>query len=405
MQTDLFEQHEDRSEIWKVSDLTREIKKIVESGFPTLWVSGEISNLRAHPSGHRYFVLKDSQSQLKAVLFRGDAGALGFDPQEGEECLAYGELTIYEPRGEYQLRVRHMMQDGMGNMRLQFERLKERLLKEGLFEDARKKALPSLPQRVAIITSASGAALQDFISILKRRDWNGSVFIFHSPVQGKDAPPNLIEALERARSFPGIDLIVLARGGGSIEDLWAFNDEQLVRQVAECPIPTISAIGHQTDFVLTDFSADFRAETPSAAAEWISSEHIRLGKTLDELALRLKGIPERALSRISERMELNEAKLRNCSPISRIERQHQYMDDLQVRMTRTMESFFERNSYVLESLGQRLEGSSLHSTLHKGFAYLKAENGKIIEQAKDLKTGSLVSVTLKDGSKDVKVEG
>ena len=166
MQTDLFEQHEDRSEIWKVSDLTREIKKIVESGFPTLWVSGEISNLRAHPSGHRYFVLKDSQSQLKAVLFRGDAGTLGFDPQEGEECLAYGELTIYEPRGEYQLRVRHMMQDGMGNMRLQFERLRERLLKEGLFEDARKKALPSLPQRVAIITSASGAALQDLLLLL-----------------------------------------------------------------------------------------------------------------------------------------------------------------------------------------------------------------------------------------------
>ena len=404
MQTNLFEQHEDRSEIWKVSDLTREIKKIMESGFPTLWVSGEISNLRAHPSGHRYFVLKDNQSQLKAVLFRGDAGALGYVPQEGEECLAYGELTVYEPRGEYQLRVRHMMQDGMGTMRMQFERLKERLLKEGLFEDSRKKALPSLARKVAIISSASGAVLQDFLSILKRRDWNGSIFLFNSPVQGKDAPASLIKALARAISFPGIDLIVLARGGGSIEDLWAFNDEQLVREIAESPIPTISAIGHQTDFVLTDFSADFRAETPSAAAEWISSEHIRLRKTLGELAERLNNVPGDCLSGMLDRIELNEAKLSNFSPLSRIELQHQFLDDLESRMSRKIKGFFEQKSYMLESLGQRLEGGSLKSSLKKGFAYFQDEHGKIIDQAAGLKEGSLVQATLKDGIKNMRVE-
>ena len=404
MQTNLFEQHEDRSEIWKVSDLTREIKKIMESGFPTLWVSGEISNLRAHPSGHRYFVLKDNQSQLKAVLFRGDASALGYVPQEGEECLAYGELTVYEPRGEYQLRVRHMMQDGMGNMRMQFERLKERLLKEGLFEDSRKKALPPLARKVAIISSKSGAVLQDFLSILKRRDWNGSIFLFNSPVQGKDAPASLIKALARAISFQGIDLIVLARGGGSIEDLWAFNDEQLVREIAECPIPTISAIGHQTDFVLTDFSSDFRAETPSAAAELISSEHIRLRKNLGELAERLNNVPGDCLSGILDRIELNEAKLSNFSPLSRIELQHQFLDDLESRMTRKIEGFFEQKSYMLESLGQRLEGSSLKSSLKKGFAYFQDEHGKIIDQAEGLKEGSLVQATLKDGIKNMRVE-
>ena len=404
MQTNLFEQHEDRSEIWKVSDLTREIKKIMESGFPTLWVSGEISNLRAHPSGHRYFVLKDNQSQLKAVLFRGDASALGYVPQEGEECLAYGELTVYEPRGEYQLRVRHMMQDGMGNMRMQFERLKERLLKEGLFEDSRKKALPPLPRKVAIISSKSGAVLQDFLSILKRRDWNGSIFLFNSPVQGKDAPASLIKALARAISFQGIDLIVLARGGGSIEDLWAFNDEQLVREIAECPMPTISAIGHQTDFVLTDFSSDFRAETPSAAAELISSEHIRLRKNLGELAERLNNVTGDFLSGILDRIELNEAKLSNFSPLSRIELQHQFLDDLESRMTRKIEGFFEQKSYMLESLGQRLEGSSLKSSLKKGFAYFQDEHGKIIDQAEGLKEGSLVQATLKDGIKNMRVE-
>ena len=168
-------------------------------------------------------------------------------------------------------------------MRMQFERLKKKLLEEGLFEESRKRPLPRLARNLAIITSLSGAALQDFLSILERRSWNGSVFIFNSQVQGKDAPASLVRAFEEALSFPGIDLIVLARGGGSIEDLWAFNDENLVRRVADSPIPTISAIGHQTDFVLTDFSADFRAETPSAAAEWISSEPRR-----DEVARRAR---------------------------------------------------------------------------------------------------------------------
>ena len=291
----------------------------------------------------------------------------------------------------------------MGSMRLHFERLKEKLLKEGLFEESRKKTLPSLAQNIAIITSASGAALQDFLSILKRREWNGSVFLFNSPVQGKDAPAGLSEALSRAVSFSGIDLVVLARGGGSIEDLWAFNDERLVRQVASCPIPTISAVGHQTDFVLTDFGADFRAETPSAAAEWISSEHVRLLKKLDELGTRLRAIPEDFLSRSHDRVQLNEVRLKNCSPSSRIEMQHQFLDDLESRMNRTIESFFERASYVLEALGRRLEGNSLKSSLNKGFAYFKDKDGNIIEQAKALKTGSTVQATLKDGTKNLKV--
>ncbi len=403
MQTDLFEQHEDRSEVWQVSDLTREIKRLLHTEFPVLWVRGEISNLRAHPSGHRYFVLKDSHSQLKAVLFRGDASSLGYAPQEGEECLAFGELTLYEPRGEYQLRVRHMMQDGMGNMRLQFEGLKEKLLKEGLFDEARKKTLPTLARRVAIISSASGAALQDFLSILKRREWNGSVFLFNSPVQGQDAPAGLSNALRRAVSFSGIDLIVLARGGGSIEDLWAFNDEGLVREVASCPIPTISAVGHQTDFVLTDFGADFRAETPSAAAEWISSEHLKILNKLQELGNRLIDIPEDFLSKSQDRVRLNEARLKNCSPSSRIEMQHQFLDDLESRTNRIIKSFFERTSYVLEALERRLEGNSLKSSLNKGFSYLKDKDGNIIEQAKALKAGTTVQATLKDGTKNLKV--
>ena len=296
-----------------------------------------------------------------------------------------------------------MMQDGMGNMRLQFERLKEKLLKEGLFDETRKKTLPTLARRVAIISSASGAALQDFLSILKRREWSGSVFLFNSPVQGKDAPAGLTQALSRAVSFSAIDLIVLARGGGSIEDLWAFNDESLVRQVANCPIPTISAVGHQTDFVLTDFGADFRAETPSAAAEWISSEHLRLLNKLEELGNRLIDTPENFLSKSQDRLRLNEARLKNCSPSSRIEMQHQFLDDLESRMNRIIKSSFERTTYVLEALERRPEGNSLKSSLNKGFSYFKDEDGNIIDQAKALKAGTTVQATLKDGSKNLKV--
>ena len=197
--------------------------------------------------------------------------------------MAYGELTVYEPRGEYQLRVRHLLQDGLGNLRLQFERLKESLLNEGLFDENRKKTLPKFARTLGIITSPDGAALQDFISILKRRNWTGQVLVIPSLVQGKEAVTQIIQGIDQANQIPTLDLLVLARGGGSLEDLWSFNDETLVRKVSSCQIPIISAIGHQTDFVLTDFAADFRAETPSAAAEWISSQYIEVINRLNQL--------------------------------------------------------------------------------------------------------------------------
>jgi len=188
MQTELFEQEEEDSPIFSVTQVTNEVKKSLERKFRQIWIRGEISNLRAHSSGHFYFVLKDTKAQIKAVLFRGDAMGLSYLPQEGDECLAFGDITIYEPRGEYQVRVRHLMQDGLGNLRAQFEKLKNNLLQEGLFEESRKKTLPKLPTKIGVITSSTGAALQDFISILKRRKWGGEVYLFHASVQGKDAP-------------------------------------------------------------------------------------------------------------------------------------------------------------------------------------------------------------------------
>jgi len=404
MQTELFEQEEEDSPIFSVTQVTNEVKKSLERKFRQIWIRGEISNLRAHSSGHFYFVLKDTKAQIKAVLFRGDAMGLSYLPQEGDECLAFGDITIYEPRGEYQVRVRHLMQDGLGNLRAQFEKLKNNLLQEGLFEESRKKTLPKLPTKIGVITSSTGAALQDFISILKRRKWGGEVYLFHASVQGKDAPAALIKAVNEAASFKEIELLVITRGGGSLEDLWAFNNEPLVRTLADCKIPTISAIGHQTDFVLTDFVADLRAETPSGAAEWISSQFLSYQEFIQEMTVRLKEAPHSILSKYQDQLELLKLRLDRSSPITQIEKHHQYLDEWENRLKTTLRHRTERISDKLQSLEHRLTNCSLQSSLQKGFSYFKNTDGKILSSSKMLRSGAMVQAIFKDGTKDLKVE-
>ena len=404
MQTELFEQEEEDSPIFSVTQVTNEVKKSLERKFRQIWIRGEISNLRAHSSGHFYFVLKDKKAQIKAVLFRGDAMGLSYLPQEGDECLAFGDITIYEPRGEYQVRVRHLMQDGLGNLRAQFEKLKNNLLQEGLFEESRKKTLPKLPTKIGVITSSTGAALQDFISILKRRKWGGELYLFHASVQGKDAPAALIKAVNEAASFKEIELLVITRGGGSLEDLWAFNNEPLVRTLADCKIPTISAIGHQTDFVLTDFVADLRAETPSGAAEWISSQFLSYQEFIQEMTVRLKEAPHSILSKYQDQLELLKLRLDRSSPITQIEKHHQYLDEWENRLKTTLRHRTERISDKLQSLEHRLTNCSLQSSLQKGFSYFKNTDGKILSSSKMLRSGAMVQAIFKDGTKDLKVE-
>ena len=404
MQTNLFEENQDSSEIWSVGQLTREIKSTLENRFPPVWIKGEISNLRAQPSGHRYFILKDSTSQIKAVLFKGDFSHLGYIPQEGDECVAYGNVTVYEPRGDYQFRIKHLMQDGTGNLRLQFDRLKAKLLDEGLFDDSQKVTLPKLPRKIALITSIRGAALQDFLSILKRRKWSGEIDIFNSSVQGRDAPKELINALSNVERDNDYDLVVLTRGGGAIEDLWAFNDEELVRAVASSKTPIISAIGHQTDFVLTDFAADFRAETPSASAEWITSQHIQQIEHLKALQIHLRDIPQQAIRVRHEKLTLLEAKLQVLSPQSKMESYHQHLDDFSLRMDRVMEQFIGHNLYKIDSLHQRLESSSMKSVLNRGFSIFENLNGQTIDRAEKLKKNDIVKAVFQDGSREMKVE-
>ena len=397
MQTELFEEEEDQSTVWSITGLTQAIRKSLQSQFPVVWVRGEISNLRSQSSGHRYFLLKDENSQLKAVFFRGDSTGSAYLPKEGDDCLAYGEITVYEPRGEYQLRVRHILQDGLGNLRLQFERLKEKLLGEGLFEDERKKSLPSFPRTLALVTSPDGAALQDFLSILKRRNWNGKIWLIPSLVQGKEAPAQLIQGIELASRIPSLDLLILARGGGSIEDLWAFNDEHLVRCLAECSVPTISAIGHQTDFTLSDFVADLRAETPSAAAEWISSQYLEQIDRLNYLAEKLLQLPIDLLARASDKLALLEATMEKLAPQARIEHYHQQLDDFEHRLQTCTRNLLEKNASTLKSLEQRLKTNSLPATLKRGFSLLSDEEGNWIRSTRELSPGKRVTAHLEDG--------
>ncbi len=251
---------DDSQRIYTISELTREIKDLLESEFPFLWLEGEISNFRIPPSGHCYFTLKDASSQIRAVFFKSGQLGLSFRPENGLQVLCFGRLSVYAGRGEYQIIIERMEVKGWGALQLAFEQLKERLFREGLFDPGRKKPLPLLPRRVAVVTSPTGAVIQDFLRILYRRFVNLQVSIIPVLVQGERASFEIVEALQSLNQSPsGIEVIVLARGGGSIEDLWPFNEERVARAIAASVIPVISAIGHEVDFTIADFVADLRA--------------------------------------------------------------------------------------------------------------------------------------------------
>ena len=257
-----------------VSEFTRRVKVLLESGVRPGWVRGEVSNLRAQASGHFYFSLKDAGAQLACVLFRGDAARQGVALRDGVQVVVFGELNVYEVRGQYQLVVRMVVDDGVGRLQKEFEALKRRLADEGLFDAARKQPIPSMPATIGFITSPTGAAVRDFIRILQRRGWCGRLLVLPAKVQGEGAAAEMAEMIAQAARTGVFELLVIGRGGGSLEDLWAFNEELLVRAVAACAVPVISAVGHEIDVTLCDFAADVRAETPSAAAELISSQFL-----------------------------------------------------------------------------------------------------------------------------------
>ena len=316
--------------ILTVTELTEEIRKILEGGFSSVWVQGEISNYKRAPSGHSYFTLKDDNSQVKSVMFKGQSRFLKFKLEDGLKVLGWGRVSVYSPRGEYQLVVETLEPVGLGSLMLALEQLKAKLSAEGLFEVSRKKSLPRKPQTVGVVTSATGAAVRDIIRIIQRRSPGVNVVVSPTSVQGEKAPGEIIAALNRLVVSNLPDVIIIGRGGGSIEDLWAFNDETVVRSIAMCPMPIISAVGHETDFTLSDFAADVRASTPSAAAELVVPDDRETWDTVSHLFARLKNSMFNCLSRNVQ--TLDEITRTFLQPLRRIQDERLRLQDLSDRI-------------------------------------------------------------------------
>ena len=414
-----------------VTEFTRRVKTLLETGLKAGWVRGEVSNLRIQASGHVYFSLKDAAAQVRAVMFRGDAARQAAKLREGAQVVVLGELSVYEARGEYQLIVRVVVEDGVGRLQREFEALKARLAVEGLFDRERKRVLPRLPQTVGFVTSPTGAAVQDFLRILTRRGWRGRVVVLPTKVQGEGASAEVAAMIDIAGSVErcGIefDLLVVGRGGGSLEDLWAFNQEVLVRAVAASRVPVISAVGHEIDFTLCDFAADVRAETPSAAAELISSGFVAEVERLERLSKALEGEAGGALQATRKRMEGLADRLRLLSPATQVERGWLRLDDLQNRLTAAWargaqkqahrrqlvagrlaaaspERRVEAESQRLLGLWKRLQAASPASVLNRGFAIVRDGDGRPVTRATALRSGARVELELSDGRASARVE-
>ncbi len=322
--------------IYSVSALSLEIKNLLEKQFPDVWVTGEVSNFRAATSGHLYFTLKDSTAQLRAVCFRNQARYLKFKPQDGISVIARGHLSVYETRGEYQLYVEYLEPAGLGALQLAFEQLKQKLAAEGLFDLARKKPLPVLPRTVGIVTSPTGAVIRDMLRILRRRFPNMNVLLYPVKVQGEGAAQEIVEGVEYVQRYPVVDVLIVARGGGSLEDLWAFNEEIVARAIAASRIPVISAVGHETDFTIADFVADLRAPTPSAAAELVVHRKQDFETELENRRRRITQIIRLRLSEAGQR--LTELRMHHVfqTILTRVAQRNQRVDDCVTALERAI---------------------------------------------------------------------
>jgi exodeoxyribonuclease VII large subunit len=410
-----------------VSEFTRQVKALLEGGIEPCWVRGEVSNLRIQPSGHVYFSLKDAGAQLSAVMFRAQAVRQTVKLRDGLQVVAFGSVGVYEPRGQYQLNVKTLVDDGVGALQREYEALKRRLADEGLFDADRKKPIPRMPATVGFVTSPTGAAAQDFMRILIRRGWRGRVVVLPSKVQGEGAAAEMVEMLQLAESLGIFDLVVIGRGGGSIEDLWAFNEEPLVRAVASCGIPTISAVGHEIDFTLCDFAADARAETPSAAAELISSEFVRLAERVASAGLAITAAAGEAVSRARERLDHGRSRLRLLSPAAQVERGYLRLDDMSNRLGSALrgsvhlrrqrlsgaasrldraspETRVQIASHQLLSLWKRLQGASPGSVLNRGFAIVRDDTGRPVTRRAGIAPGQRLEAEFADGRTPLRAE-
>ncbi|GAB4536616.1 MAG: exodeoxyribonuclease VII large subunit [Anaerolineales bacterium] len=394
--------------VWDVSALNRHIRALLESDsdLQDLWVKGEVSNFSRPHSGHWYFTLKDASAAVKCVMWRNTAARQGYVPRDGDAVEVHGGVSVYEAGGAYQLYADEIRPAGQGGLYEEFLRLKARLEAEGLFDPRRKRPIPAWPHRVGIVTSATGAALRDMLNTLRRRYPLVEVLLAPAAVQGDAAPPQIVAALERLQALqPPPDVILVARGGGSIEDLWAFNDERVARAVAACRVPLISGVGHETDFTLTDFAADLRAPTPTAAAELAVPDQSELRADLNELYRRLHGLAGGQLALRTRALEQITARLARAHPLRLIRNRQQRLDELGVRLQLHTHHSLEMRKAALITLQARLHALDPQRTLQRGYTLVTDAAGAPVRSAARPAPGDLLTIRWHDGTRQAHIQG
>lgn len=392
--------------VYSVGELSRGIKNLLEASYREIWVEGEISGYKVYPSGHAYFDLKDETSSIAAVLFKGFGAALKFEPQSGLLVRARGNVTAYDKTSKYQLMVKELQPAGVGPLQLAFEQLKKKLQSEGLFDAARKRPIPALPQKIGVVTSPAGAAIRDILSILKRRYANLHIIIAPVKVQGEGSREEIAQAIRDLNSgFPDIDVLLVGRGGGSIEDLWAFNEEIVARAIAGSKIPVISCVGHETDFTIADFVADLRAPTPSAAAELVV-------KSKEELAATIAGLERRLLQSLRIYYENLQGKFHRLvssrpmvNPLVLLERPLQLLDQAAEGLYDASAERLRRASEKLNLQSAKLNALSPLFPLKKGYAIVKDMKGKAVKSAAALSPGDRLALQFAEGRAEAEVVG
>lgn len=391
-------------QIWEVSDVNRAVREIVEGSLLPFWLRGEVGSLVLHRSGHAYFTLKDANSQLRAVFFGGAAQCAKLGIANGAKIEAFGNLTVYEVRGEYQFSARRLRLAGLGDLQRRFEEVRRRLAAEGLFDQERKRPIPVLPKRIGVVTSPTGAAIRDFLQIINRRFPNVNIRIYPCMVQGQGVAEQVARGVEFFNRTGGADVIVVTRGGGSMEDLWPFNEERLARAVAASAIPVISAVGHEIDFTICDFAADLRVPTPSAAAELVIGKREEMAAKLERLDKDLRNVLALTLTRLRSRFERAAGSFVFREPKHLAEMRRQQLDELESRLFSCAENLLLRHRSRLDRLAGTLAALNPRRQLERGYAILfdPAENRPVTTSK--LPAGTPLRAQLADGEMDVEVK-
>ncbi len=394
--------------ILSVSELNRYIKQIVSTDhvLSGLWIKGEISNFKSHYSGHMYFTLKDEASLLKCVMFKGNASLLRFVPENGMKVIIRGYISVFERDGQYQLYAEEMQPDGLGNLHLAFEQLKKKLQEEGLFDERFKKKLPYLPKCIGVVTSPTGAVIRDICNVLGRRFGNIELKVYGVAVQGELAPKQIARAIRKLNELNCVDLIIVARGGGSLEELWAFNEEVVARSIFESQIPVISAVGHETDFTIADFAADLRAPTPSAAAEIAVPEKKILERKLAELSARLETSLVKNLNTKRDKLSKLSQSFAFKQPYNRVYQERMRLDQLNKYFNRGITANVEQAASRLSLLAGKLDAMSPLGIISRGYSIVKKASDKsIIKSIENVCEGEELEINVIDGSINCLVKG